>query len=429
MRTTLKRGGEAAEGHVTQPWLAVFLLGLVHTVSYMDRQVLVVLAQPIKDEMSLTDTHIGLLTGVSFAFFYTVLAVPIAYLADRMNRVRIIAAACALWSLFTVACAFTGNFLQLALMRIGVGVGEAGSTAPSMSVIADYFPPAQRGKATGVFLLGAPLGIMLGTSLGAMTAVLYGWRSAFILLGLPGILIAAMILFFLHEPRRGASDTGAASPDANLSFVEAWRIFYSRRDLRWLTIGCALCAFVSVGISNWTPTYLIRSKAMTLQEISVYFSVAATLSIAVGLGASGTLADFFGRRDQRAYAWLPALAMALGLPFFIAAMFASGWALSLLLLFVPMCMANVMIPPAVTFIQNNVLPSQRVMSVAIFLLVVNLCGLGAGSLFVGVASDIALSQGAENPLSIAMSMLSVFFVPAIGALFAASKAIGRGRQS
>lgn len=409
----------------TQTWLAVFLLGLVHTVSYMDRQVLVVLAQAIKDDLRLTDTHIGLLTGVSFAFFYTIAAVPIAHLADRVNRIRIIAAACSVWSIFTVATAFATNFTQIALMRIGVGAGEAGSAAPSMSVIADRFPPAQRSRATGIFLLGAPAGVMLGTALGAAIGAAHGWRSAFIMLGAPGLLISLVILVLLREPQRGATETGTFDAPTNISFMDTARALFVRQDLRWLTIGCALCSFVSVGIANWGPTYLIRSKSMTLMEISVYFSLAASISIAIGLSGSGILADRLGKGDARAYAWLPALGMAIGLPFFIGAVLAPGWELSLSLLFVPMCMASAMFPPAVTFVQNNAVPSQRATSVAVFLLVVNLTGFGGGSLFVGVISDFVASRGVGDPLAVAISTLSLFFIPAIGALLLAARAIGR----
>lgn len=203
-----------AAGSQGRRYLAVAMLGGVYTLSFLDRQLLSILAEPVKAELGLSDTQLGLLTGFMFALFYTLFGVPVAWLADRGNRVRIVAAACALWSLFSAGCGLAQNFVQLALARTGAGIGEAGGSPPSYAIIADYFPPEERGRALALYSLGIPLGTTAGAALGGWIASTYGWRSAFISIGLVGIVFALVVLLTVAEPRRGRFEGAATTPVA-----------------------------------------------------------------------------------------------------------------------------------------------------------------------------------------------------------------------
>lgn len=405
-------------------YLVVALLSLVYTMSFLDRQILSILAEPIKIEMQLSDTQLGLLSGAMFAIFYGLFGIPIAWLADRTNRVRIVTAACLLWSLFSSACGLAANFVQLALARVGVAVAEGGGSPASYSIIADYFPPKQRGTALALYSLGSPVGTAIGAAAGGWLASVYGWRAAFFVTGVPGIIVAIALLLLVREPARGRYDAAATGTEQP-GFGSTVAMFRRSPVLIWTTIGAALSTFVGYGMLSWSATFLIREKGMTMTEIAAYYSIASGLSVGVGTLVSGRLADHFGARDPRAYGWVPAIAFASAIPFFIGMLFAQSWPLALTLMIVPCAMYTMWLAPALATIQNSVLPSQRGTSSAIMLFLSGVFGLSGGPLIVGWISDKAAAAGAESSLTIGMAALVPVFLLAAFAHLMSARALGR----
>jgi MFS family permease len=364
-------------------YLVLGLLTVVYTLNFLDRQLLAILAEPIRGELGLTDTQLGLLSGVTFAAFYTVLGIPLAWVADRANRVRMIAIACTVWSLFSAACGLAGSFAQLALARIGVGVGEAGGTPPAHSLISDYFPPRERTTAMAIYGLGVAAGPSLGIALGGAIAATYGWRMAFIAIGLPGVLVSLAVLMLIREPRAAKSRPPITTPP----LLETIRLFAANPTLAWTACTAALSAFVGYGSSSWTAAFLMRERGMSLAEGAAYFSLTSGVAAVSGMFLSGWLVDRWAKRSPRAYALVPGLAFLLAAPCLLAAVWAPDWRWSLLFLFPASLCLNTFLAPAVTIVQNAVAPERRAASSAILLFTLNLIGLGGGPVYVGMISD------------------------------------------
>lgn len=408
-------------------WFVLALLTLVFTSNFLDRQILAILAQPIKEELSLSDTQIGLLTGLTFALFYTTFGIPIAWFADRTVRVRVVSISCFLWSLFTATCGLAANFWQLAAARVCVGIGEAGGSPPSHSLISDYFPPHRRATAFAVYAMGVAVGPTLGSLVGGLVAAEYGWRAAFFAVGLPGAVLAALVWMLIREPQRGRYDTrtpAAAAP----SMVQAMTFFYRSPKLRSAAIACALAAFAGYGMGAWLPAFLIRKQGMNFQELALFYSAATGFSAAAGSFASGWLADRLSRRTPRAYGLVPGIAFLVSMPFFAAAVFAPDWRQSLLLLIVPTFASNMFLAPALAVIQNSVPASSRAVSSAVLLFVLNLFGLGLGPLYVGAISDLALPRFGDASLQIALAALIPIYLLIVWAHFSAAEAAARAER-
>lgn len=377
-------------------YYVVGVLVLVYAVNFLDRQIMAILAAPIGKELNLSDAQLGMLSGVAFALFYATLGLPIARLADRHNRVRIIAVSCAIWSGFTVCCGMAGNFIQLAAARVGVGVGEAGCSPPSYSLIADYFPPNQRGYAMSLYSLGIPLGITLGTAFGAVVANAYGWRIAFIAAGAPGLMLALLLLTTVREPVRGGLDS-VVKTSSNSSLMKSLRSFFSDPVLRSTALSAGLSAFCGYGATAWAPAYLIRTMGMTLPEVALWYSLVNGIAMASGIFLSGWVADRWARTNPGAYALMPGLGLLITIPFFIGFLLAPSWPLALALFVVPGLTFSMYLAPALSVIQNAVHPSERSTSGAILLLMINLIGLSGGPFLVGWVSDqLSPSMGAES---------------------------------
>jgi predicted MFS family arabinose efflux permease len=380
-------GSPAAAPVKVGPYRYYVLLALlvVYTLNFLDRQFLTVLQEPVKKTLHLSDTELGSLTGLYFALFYTVIGIPVGMLADRINRVRIVAGASAIWSFFTAACGFATSFLTLAIPRMGVGVGEAGGAPPSYSIVSDYFPPRQRGTALALFSLGVPFGTMFGAASGGYIAAHYGWQTAFKALGVLGLVIAPIFYLSVREPPRGRFEPGSVHTAGNPLAVLA--LFIRRPMLGMTALGCGVTAFVGYGLLNWTPSVLIRAKGMSLQEVAAYYAIMAGVTGGLGTWLSGVLVDWLGHMRPSAYALVPAGSMLLSLPFMIAAIYAPTWQLSLLFFAGPAMLNNMYLAPALAVVQNAVPPAQRVVSGALLLFVLNLVGLGGGPIFVGMMSD------------------------------------------
>ncbi|HEX7848328.1 MAG TPA: MFS transporter [Sphingomonas sp.] len=416
--------GNAGRGGV----FALIVLVVVGTLNFVDRQILSVLIEPIRAELHFSDSQFGLLTGLAFSLFYGVFGLPAALMADRWNRIRLIAIACAIWSGFTAAMGSVRGFTAMAFVRFGVGVGEAGGTAPSLSVLADYFPRERRPLVIGLFTLNGPVGVFAGAAFGGWAAAHIGWRAAFELLGVIGLVAAIFLWLTVREPGRGHFDAEATPPQP-VSLGETLKLFVANPGLRQVSIASGASAFLSYGMLNWIPAFLMRVQHMPLSAIGQWFAPAAGITMGVGMVGGGALVNWWVRRSIRGYAMVPAICTAILIPLFGAAVFIGDWRVSLALMLIPMAACTVFTPASLALAQELGPRSARATVSATLLLMFNIVGLGLGPLFVGVLSDaLKASQGVES-LRIALGLL---LVPAAFASFAHWRLAGilsKGQQS
>jgi predicted MFS family arabinose efflux permease len=402
------------------------MLCFVYVLNFLDRQLLSILAKPIQDDLQVTDGQLGRIGGLYFAVFYCFISIPVAWLADRTNRVRVLSFACALWSAATVACGFAANYPQLVLARMSVGVGEAGGVPPSYAIISDYFPPGTRGTALGLFNLGPPIGQALGIAFGASIAASYSWRNAFVVLGAVGIVAALMVWSLVREPVRGGLD-GERSPAArrlraSYSSGESpggeespggWKnttaMFFSRPVLLITALACGATQFVTYATLNFTTLFLMREKGMTLQEVALYYALLIGIGVCAGMYVSGSLIDRFVPRWKQAYALVPAVGLVLAIPFFVGFVWAPTWPVALLFLAGPTFFNYFYLSPAVALVQEEVRPQERVLAGALLLLVMNLIGLGFGPTYLGAMSDFLRASHPDNSLQLAFYTLTPFY--------------------
>jgi len=412
-------------------YLVVWLLVVVYTLNFLDRQLVSVLAEPIRKDLHLTDTQLGMLGGIYFAAFYTFFGIPVGWLADRTKRIWIMSGACAMWSLFTMGCGLAGNFLQLAIMRMGVGIGEAGGSPPSYSLISDYFPPKERGTGLAIYSLGVPLGSMLGAAIGAGIAAKFGWRMAFLAVGAPGVLMALVLLLVVREPKRGGLDVyadGKASHEPPPPLLSAVAAFFGNRTLLLTALAAGLSAFVGYAGLSWNAPFLMRVKGMSLMQVAAYYSLVLGVTGVIGTFMAGWLADKLSQLDRRWYAWIPAIAFAITIPFWGLILWAPNWPLALLFIAVPALLNNMYLAPALAVVQNAVPPARRTISGATLLFVLNLIGLGGGPLYVGRISDMAKPQWGDHSLAVGYAALIPVVVIAILVQLAAAASIARDKR-
>ncbi len=400
---------------------ALWLLLVVYTLNFLDRQIVNILAHSIEEELGLSDTQIGLLTGLAFALFYTILGVPIARYADKptTNRPFIIAASLAVWSGMTALCGVAQNFWQLALARVGVGVGEAGCTPPAHSLITDYVPREKRASAMAFYGLGVPLGGLLGMVVGGVLDDLYGWRVAFFVVGVPGILLAFVVMALLREPRMAAAakalraSAAAAAPRATIKEV-AVEIARSRA-FWYLAVATATVAFLGYGKAVWTTILFTRIHDLPSSTVGVWLGLSGGIAGLIGTWAGGYLADRWGRQDPRHYLTGPAVAMALAAPFLYFGYTADDWRVAMALIFLPGIANALYYGPAFACVQMLVRPQSRAVASALMLFIVNLVGLGLGPLLFGMASDaLKPALGTE---SVRWVLVGAGFLGLVPALF------------
>lgn len=383
---------------------ALLMLLFVYTMSVVDRQIMGILVQPIKQEFGVSDTAMGLLTGLAFALLYSALAIPFGRYADRANRRNFVAYCCAAWSAMTALCGMATGFWTLMLARMGVAVGEAGGGAPSMSMIADHYPPHQRGRAMSVYMLGPQLGILFGLTLGGWMAQHHGWRAAFLTMSIPGVLAALLLRFTAIEPRRGQWD-GAASVAAGAA-VEPMRVLlhdlWASRAFVRITLACLLMGFTGYGIGLWTPAFLVRSHGMSLQGAGIVMGLVGGTAAASGALLSGWLSDKLGKRDARWRVGVPMLGCLLSVPSGLAFyMMPAGESWQIGGLQVPHAVAFYVAfgftavwwtAPVYAVLAELIAPHRRSSGVAIFNLGLAMVGGGLGPLVVGMASDALVPQ-------------------------------------
>ena len=389
----------------------LFLLTAAYTLSFLDRQIVAIISPALKVDLNLLDWQLGLIKGLAFALLYAGLAVPIAHYADRSNRKLIVGAAVAVWSAMTAASAFAGNFVQLLVLRIGVGIGEAGGTAPSNSIISDYYPRELRARALAIFSIGIPIGMMIAYLLGGWLTQAYSWRVALLAAGAPGLVVALLILFTLREPERGALDGAAAVKPALEKFgiTAAAKRLFSIPSYALAAIGLASASFSSNGVGTWLVDFFVRSHP-DYPIMRVYFFLAVTSGAAYLAGAvlGGFITDLAAKRSVRIYGLLPAASLALNIPIFVAALWVPDPLVSFALWLPSHLLSGLYIGPTLALAQSLSPPHIRALSAAIFFFVVNVIALGLGPTFVGVvASAFTGAFGEAVALQIALSSLAI----------------------
>ncbi len=388
-RTAVRSGGLA----ITNPKIMLFALLLVYILNFLDRQIVNILAEPIKGELGLSDTQLGLLAGPAFAVFYAVLGIPIARYADnaKTNRVWLISICLAVWSAMTAICGFAQNFAQLALARIGVGVGEAGCTPAAHALIADSVPPEKRSSAIAFFGLGIPIGGLLGLIIGGVVNDQYGWRIALMLVGTPGILLAFLLPLLIRDPRRCADsahfNTADSPVKARLSIKDAVREVFASKAYLYVFIAASFTAFLSYGKGLWTISFFIRSHGLSTTEAGLAMAVALGISGIIGTWLGGKMADVFGKRDKRHILTMPAIGMAIAAPILFAGYWAEDWRIAVALLILPTILNSAYYGPAYGCVQGLVRPEARAIAASLVVFGQNLIGLGMGPLLFGMLSD------------------------------------------
>ena len=385
--------------------LAILFLGYV--VNFIDRSILSILLEPIKQDLVLNDTQLGLLGGLAFALFYTTLGIPIAALADRWSRVKILSIAMVIWSGMTALCGFAQNFWMLLLARIGVGVGEAGASPPSHSLISDYFPIETRATALSIYALGIPFGSMIGNFVGGWGAEALGWRHTFVLVGVPGSLRGALVIWLtLREPPRGMADkhlvkSDEPAPGVKEVIVRLWQ----RVSFRHIAFAAGLHAFVGYGAGTWNAPFLIRSHEMPITEVGSWLALISGIG-AIGTFLGGYLADKLADRfdDRRWYMWVPGWSTIIMVPFqFVAYLYGGIWAVIPSLMVVSI-LGGMYLGPSFAMTQALVSLRMRAVASAILLFMLNIIGMGMGPYLVGVASDLLSADMGVHSLRYALCL-------------------------
>ena len=399
------------------PNLVLALLLLAYIFNFLDRQILGILAGPIIADLKLTDAEFGAIAGLAFAILYSVLAVPLAMIADRTSRSRVIAAALVVWSGFTALCGTATSFIQLFLFRLGVGVGEAGGVAPSYALIADYFPPHKRARALAIFSLGVPLGLAAGTLIGAYLASWIDWRAAFIVMGIAGIALAPVMLLIVRDkPREAGQESSAPRLLSTFPMV-------ARKPSFWLMATAASCSSLAgYGLALWTPTVLERSFGLDIVARGQFLAAIFLIGGTAGVFAGGWLADRLGRTDRAWYARLPAIAWLITAPTFAAGLLVQDLWLAWLLLLIPNALNILWLGPVTTAVQHLVPRPLRATASASFLLINNLVGLGVGPTLIGALSELFKERfGTEALRYAAVSVLGFYLLAAFLMFFAVKR--------
>ena len=402
----------------------LFILVVVYTFNFIDRQIVGILAVPIKADLLLTDTQLGLMGGLAFALFYTGLGIPVAMLADRFSRTWIMTAALVIWSGMTALSGLATNFWQLFCARLGVGVGEAGGVAPAYSLIADYFPPNQRARAMSVYSFGIPIGSAIGIVFGGVIASLIDWRWAFFIVGIAGILIAPLFRLTVKEPPRGGFDRkreAAAAP--GLAMI--MRTLAHKPSFWLLSLGASFSSMMGYGIFFWLPSFFVRSYQLTLLNASLFYGAVLLLGGLTGIWAGGWMGDRFGQEKRAQYARIPAIAFLCTVPFYILALLSPTLTLAFFVLLVPTALGLVWLGPVITAIQHLVRPDMRATASAIFLFINNLIGIGLGTYAIGALSDGLAARFGEESLRYSILAGTGFYIIAATFFLLASRWLDR----
>jgi predicted MFS family arabinose efflux permease len=396
------------------------MLTLVYVFNFIDRQLLVILQESIKEELHLSDTQLGMLSGFTFAIFYVTMGIPIARWADRGNRKNIVAMSLALWSIMTGVSGLARNFIHLLMARIGVGVGEAGGSPPAHAMISDYFPPEKRATALSFYSTGIYFGMLIGFLIGGYLNQELGWRTAFVVLGIPGILLSLLFYATVKEPQRGATDVNT-SANADYSFIQVVKLLFSKPTFAFLSAATALHVFCIYGMLNWTPSFLSRLHGMDKTDIGVALGLILGITGATGTFVGGFLTDRFGKTSKQSYLKIPAIFILASIPFVAGALFLHDRVLSLFCFGVVNFFYSTYLGPSINVAHMLVPASLRALTSAILFLVLNLVGLGFGPLVVGMMSDLLSPSLGVEALRWAMSGVMIVSAASVVLFFIAAK--------
>jgi len=381
--------------------LVLVMLLIVYIFNFVDRQILAILAAPIQAELALSDGEMGLLGGIAFALLYSTLAVPLAALADRTSRSWVITVSLVVWSGFTAICGLAQNFWQIFLVRLGVGIGEAGGVAPSYALIGDYFPSEKRAFALSVYSLGIPIGSASGVVLGGYIAASVNWRVAFIVVGLMGVAIAPLFKFLVRDKIKPVANMPEGAP-ANQTLGQTARILARKKSFWFLSLGAASASMIGYGLAFWLPSLLQRSFGFDLVATSQFYGALLMFGGVGGVLAGGWLGDRLGGRDRAFFAFVPAIAYLIAAPLFALGIMSKSATFAFLIFLIPQGLSYVWLGPVLSAIQHLVKPSARATACALFLLIVNLIGLGGGIYALGALSDALVPIHADEALRYSM---------------------------
>ena len=418
---------------------ALGILLLIYVFNFVDRQVVNILAESIKRDLALTDTQLGMMTGLAFAVFYSMLGLPIARYAEYGDRPRIVAISVAIWSSFTALCGFAHSFTYMLIARLGVGIGEAGGVPPAHSLIVEFTPRAERASAIAIYSMGMPLGALVGLALGGVIADTFGWRAAFFAAGLPGLVFALVALRVLREPRRHGGAAATAVGDApsqrqpaveRQSLRRAMAILAAKPTYRWLLVGATFQSMVAYGVGGFIAPYFLRMHMAELTGLAasvglkpmgflgICLGLATGLAGAFGAFTGGKIADRLGRKDLRAYPAVAACGSLLAIPGYLLVFSTPSALVGLMILFVPSACHAVWYGPVHASSQGLVHPQMRATISATTLVVINLIGLGLGPPLVGIISDHAKRafalDNAGGLQAALLSALSLTFIAVFG---------------
>ena len=392
---------------------ALAMLTAVYALNFIDRQILVILQEPIKADMALSDAQLGLLSGFAFAVIYVTAGIPIAYWADRGNRRNVISLAVAIWSGMTAVSGLAQNYGQLLLARVGVGLGEAGGSPPAHSMISDYYPPEQRATALSIYSSGIYVGILLGFLFGGVIAEAFGWRTAFMVVGLPGVLFALVLRFTLREPVRGRWEKTAAAHTPQPGLKQTMALLRDRPSFWYIALGSAFASYVAYGNGNFLPSFLIRNHHMSIAEVGTILALVSGVSGALGTFLGGYLSDRYGTRDMRWYLWIPMLGIALAYFPYLNMLLTDNISSGLVLVFFALILNSFYLGPCIALSHALVEPGMRALTSAVLFFVLNMIGLGLGPFLTGLVSDMLVPAYGDQALRYSMVVTTQVYLLAL----------------
>lgn len=401
------------------------MLLIAYTLNFIDRQIIGILAVPIKADLGLSDRQLGLMGGLAFALFYSGLGIPIARLADRHDRGLIMTVSLALWSLMTALCGLTQNFWQIFAARLGVGVGEAGGVAPAYSLIADLYPAEQRARALAIYSFGIPIGSASGIVFGGIIATLIDWRYAFFIVGLLGLLLAPLFRKVVRDPRRERPAPSGEEREPYVSLGAVLRLLARKPSFWLLSVGASCSSMMGYGLFFWLPSFLVRSFGISLLSASLHYGAILLAGGIAGIWLGGRMADALGQGNRGAYALIPAVAFLATIPFYAAGISAQSILPAIALLLVPTALGLVWLGPVLAAIQGLAPASMRSTASAAFLFINNLIGIGVGTPAIGWLSDYLKASHGEEALRHAILWGTSFYVIAALLLLIASRFLPR----
>jgi MFS family permease len=424
-----KADPEVALPSVVGRYYALVLLGLAYACAYLDRSVIGVVLPQLKHEFHFGDVGLGFLSGMAFVAFYVCFGLPVAVLADRSNRRNIIAVAIALWSIMTALCGLSGNFLQLALARVGVGVGEAGLSPPAQSMISDLFPHQRRATALSIYSIGIYLGVVVGLAYGGYLAEHLGWRRTFFVMAIPGVVVSIIFALTVREPKRGASEAQAEEEHDYRNMLQVLRFLWTTPSLRYTLLGITLCSLFTQGQAAWLPSFLVRSHGMTIAQAGLTLGLATGIGGTAGTLLGGQFSDRLGARDSRWRVWVITVAFIILPISALTFLYSGSTAVVGAMALTNSLLAAVHLAPTSAVTQNLTPLRMRARTAAITLFLTSLVGGGIGPLVVGALSDYLHRFAGANSLRYALTTMVVFALGSAAAYFVAGRKMPGPRSS